>query len=534
MVSKLCMNCFSSYRPAEDGNICPVCVWDNAKPQAQGALKYGTELASRYVVGRAKTVNGEGITYCALEIASQRLVLIREFFPKAICRREDFGEITPDHDHHRTFQQYMEEFLELSKSVSRLRELTVVESVLDIFGENGTQYAVYENTDSVSLRRYVSDSGGRLSWNETSRLFTPVITALGLINSLGVAHLAISPETLRVTREGNMVISGFNINAVHRAGGILDVELYPGCAAVEQYSAKAVCGEVSDVYAMGACMLFALTGRLPTESTQRLRDQRLLISKEILKSVPPFAITAIANSLQIKQTARTGSFESLRMELTAAPAVVDEVEETDAIRRLPPISRGLPNRHRVPPIFWLIGSCLITLGILVVVASRWLGDQGMSFSDLGQLFENSSALETPIEVPDLVNQNYEQWERRFTSGEYDLKLKVVSQAFSSSVAEGFVIDQTPLSGETVQPGSTISVTVSKGEATRQLPEFENASFAELQETLTKAGFIPVKEEQFSDEVELGYVIGYKDYEVGETLEYGKDITVLVSAGPEEP
>ena len=98
MVSKLCMNCFSSYRPAEDGSICPVCVWDNAKPQAQGALKYGTELASRYVVGRAKTVNGEGITYCALEIASQRLVLIREFFPKAICRREDFGEITPDHD----------------------------------------------------------------------------------------------------------------------------------------------------------------------------------------------------------------------------------------------------------------------------------------------------------------------------------------------------------------------------------------------------------------------------------------------------
>ncbi len=114
----------------------------------------------------------------------------------------------------------------------------------------------------------------------------------------------------------------------------------------------------------------------------------------------------------------------------------------------------------------------------------------MSFSDLGQLFENSSALETPIEVPDLVNQNYEQWERRFTSGEYDLKLKVVSQAFSSSVAEGFVIDQTPLSGETVQPGSTISVTVSKGEATRQLPEFENASFAELQETLTKAGLCP--------------------------------------------
>ena len=534
MVSKLCMNCFSTYHPAEDGSICPVCTWDNSKPQAQGALKYGTELASRYVIGRARVVNGEGITYCALETATQRLVLIREFFPKGICRREDFGEITPDHDHHRTYQQYMEEFTELSKSVSRLRELTVVETVLDIFGENGTQYTVYENTDSVSLRRYVADSGGRLSWNETSRLFTPVITALGLINSLGVAHLAISPETLRVTREGNMLITGFNINAIHRAGGILDVELYPGCAAVEQYSAKAVCGEVSDVYAIGACMLFALTGRLPAESVQRLKDQRLMISKEILKSVPPFAITAMANSLQIKQAARTGSFESLRMELTAAPAVVDEVEETDAIRRLPPVSRGLPNRHRVPPIFWLLGSCLITLGILIVIASQWLGDQGMSFSDLGQLFENSSALETPIEVPDLVNQNFEQWERRFSSGEFDLKLKEATREFNTSVAEGYVIDQTPKGGEIVQPGSTISVTVSKGNPTRQLPEFEGTSFAELQETLTKTGFIPVKEEQFNSEIELGYVIGYKDYEVGETLDYSTTVTVLVSAGPEEP
>ena len=51
--------------------------------------------------------------------------------------------------------------------------------------------------------------------------------------------------------------------------------------------------------------------------------------------------------------------------------------------------------------------------------------------------------------------------------------------------------------------------------------------------MTQNGFAPLKEEQFSSEVEIGFVIGYKDHEVGDSLEYGSTVTVLVSAGPEE-
>lgn len=526
------MNCFSSYRPG-DGGACPICGWDNSRPQPQSALKYQTELTSRYIVGRAKSANGEGITYCALDSSTQKLVELREFFPRAIARREPGGEVAPVSEHSRTFQQYLEDFLELSKNVSRLRELSVVESVLDIFQENGTAYTVYKDPDTVSLRRYVADSGGRLSWNETSRLVTPVITALSLINSLGVSHLALSPETLRINRDNNMVITGFHINPVHRAGSLLDLDLYPGCAAIEQYSPKAACGEVSDVYALGACMLFCLTGQLPDDAPRRLRDQRLMIAKEILRTVPPFAITAIANSLQIKQAMRTGSFETFRTELSSAPALVDEVEETDAIRRLPPDSRDLPRRrHGLPPVAWLIGSCLISLVVLAFLASRWMGDQGMSFHDLGQIFgENQS--EEPVQVPNMVNQSYEIWQNRTESGEFPFTLKVSNQVFDSAVAEGNIVEQTPASGETVQPGATVSVVVSKGSATRTLPDFQGASFAELQAELTENGFEPQKEEQFSSEIELGYVIGYKDYEVGDTLDYATRIVVLVSAGPEE-
>lgn len=532
MASKLCMNCFSACHPEENGGRCPMCGWDNTRAQPSGLLKYQTELASRYLVGRAKAANGEGVTYCALDTATQKPVELREFFPRAIARREDNGLVVPLREHSRTYQQYMEDFLELSKNVSRLREVTVVESVLDIVEENGTAYTVYGEGDAISLRRYVEDAGGRLTWNETSRLFSPAITALSLINSLGVSHLAISPETLWVNRDGNLLITGFHINAVHRAGGLLELDLHPGCAAVEQYSAKAVCGEGCDVYALAACMLFSLTGRLPEAATERLHDQRLMISKDILKAVPPFAVTAIANALQIKQSLRTGSFEIFRAELTSTPVVEEVVEETDAIRRLPPVSRDLPRRRYTPPPFvWLIASCAIALVVLGILASRWLGDQGMSFGDLGQIFDNSA--EEQVEVPPMVGQGYDHWQKRVESGELDFVLKVSSQVYDDTAAEGIIISQVPEAGEKIRPGGTVSVTVSKGSVTRTLPDYAGVSFAELQAKLTELGFVPAKEEVASSEVEMGYVIGYKDRQPGDALDYGTTVTVIVSLGPEE-
>ncbi len=214
-------------------------------------------------------------------------------------------------------------------------------------------------------------------------------------------------------------------------------------------------------------------------------------------------------------------------------ALADEVEETDAIRRLPPVSRDLPRRRYTPPPFvWLIASCAIALVVLGIFASRWLGSQGMSFSDLGQIFEESSE-EEPVEVPDMRNQNYQHWEKRTQSGELDFKLKISSRVFDANAAEGIIISQVPEPGETVQPGGTVSVTVSNGSATRTLPDYTGSSFADFQAVLTENGFVPLKEEQRSSDVEQGFVIGYKDHEVGDTLDYGSTVTVLVSAGAEE-
>ncbi len=531
MASKLCMNCFAGYRPEVDGSFCPQCSWDNSKPQVPEGLRFQTVLASRYVTGRVRSMNSEGITYMALDRASQKTVTIREFYPRPLASRRQDQSIAPPKENQAVFDKYADEFLELGKGVSRLRELTVIESVLDIFEENGTVYTVYRYTPTVSLRSYI-ENNGRLGWNEVNRMFMPVLTALGLINSLGISHLGISPDTLRVTKDRNLLLTGFCIHAARRAGSPIPADLDPGCAAIEQYSSKALCGEGSDVYALGASMLYALTGRPPKEAPKRLEDPRLLIARDVMKTLPPFAVTAIANSLQVKQGQRTGSFERFRSELSAAPALVEEIDQTDAIRRLPPINMSLPQNRGLPPVVWLIGSCVVTLVALVIVASAWLGDRGMSFGDLGQLFDGTAAAQSAIEVPNMLNQSYEDWEKRIKDGEYELQLKISSRSFSSTIDEGNIISQSPFAGESVKPGDTIVVTVSKGAATRALPEIKGVSFADLQELLSSNGFVPMRQEEHSDDIGPGYVIRYVDHEPGDSLDYGATVTVVVSAGPE--
>ncbi len=533
MESKLCMNCFAGYHP-EEGEICPVCGWDNTKAQIRDGLEFHTVLASRYVIGRVKAMNGEGFTYAALDRTTKRVVEIREFFPMSLASRTpDDPSLVPIPGREVEFEQYLQEFIQLSKGVSRLRELTVVTSVLDIFEENYTAYAVYEFVPALSLRRFVENKGGSIGWNEANRMFTPVLTALGLINSLGISHLGISPDTLRVAKNNTLLITGFSIRAARQAGGSIREELYPGCAAIEQYKDQSVCGEASDVYGFAASLLFALTGSLPLEAPQRAKDQRLMISREVLHTLPPFAITALANALQVSPDHRTSSFERLKAELAAAPTIVNEVNQTEAIRRLPPLDVDLPRNKGLPPAVWLVGSCAITLIALIIVASMWMGDRGMSFGDLTQLFDASSVTESSQTVPSLINQNYDECVKKTEDGEWDFKLKVSARIFSETVDEGNIISQTPFQNEPLAPGDTILVTVSKGSPTRTLPPIKGVTFAELQDLLTKNGFVPEKVEEPNNDLEPGYVIRYQDHAEGDSLDYGSSIVVVVSSGPAE-
>lgn len=110
---------------------------------------------------------------------------------------------------------------------------------------------------------------------------------------------------------------------------------------MEQYTDQR-CGEYTDVYGFTASLLFALTGTLPKNAMLRRKDTRLLISSQILKTIPPHVITAIANGLQVAPEDRTATFERLRAELSAAPTVTASIETMEIKKRLPAAYQSIP------------------------------------------------------------------------------------------------------------------------------------------------------------------------------------------------
>ena len=136
-----CKNCFSALELPN--GICPVCGWDNKKSQIPEGLEYGTVLNAHYQVGRAKSMNGEGITYAGFDTTTKKMVDIREFYPVSIAARQEDGCILAQQGKENDYEEYLEKFVEMSKNVSRIREVNVVVSILDFFEENYTAYAIY-------------------------------------------------------------------------------------------------------------------------------------------------------------------------------------------------------------------------------------------------------------------------------------------------------------------------------------------------------------------------------------------------------
>ena len=83
-----CYNCFQEKSEAE--GPCPYCGFDLAENEKKFpvALRAGTVLNDRYIIGRVLGQGGFGITYLALDTQLNAKVAIKEFMPGEIATRQ--------------------------------------------------------------------------------------------------------------------------------------------------------------------------------------------------------------------------------------------------------------------------------------------------------------------------------------------------------------------------------------------------------------------------------------------------------------
>jgi serine/threonine protein kinase/beta-lactam-binding protein with PASTA domain len=110
-----------------------------------------------------------------------------------------------------------------------------------------------------------------------------------------------------------------------------------------------------------------------------------------------------------------------------------------------------------------------------------------------------------------------------------LEAEVVERRFHDEIADGDVIAQRQ-SGM-VPSGSTVGLVISKGHAPVEIPRVAGLSEAQASERLQAAGFTVTTEEDFSNAVDRGLVIGVSP-KAGEQVPYASTVTLKVSLGPE--
>ena len=534
----LCMGCMQ-----EIGNnkICPECGFNNSEKQHAPFLPYGTVLSNRYIVGSGIDTNGESTRYISFDKQTGDVVIICEFLPMGLFNREEgSAEIRINYENRLAYNKLKDEFISYYRILCELRDLSALMKVHNIFEENNTVYVVEENEDLIPFEEYVERSNGSLEWDIARPLFMPVISALEALHKRGVGHYAIAPKNIFITSSGKIKISGFATENERKRGTPLKSQLFSGAAAPEQYDDNFPLDDITDIYGFCSTLFYALTGHLPKSAPERRKDSRLLMSTTTVKRLPPHVVSALANGLQVERENRITDFDELRSQLSVAhtaKAIQEEISRT-ASMNLSKSDKSQKGRNGMSHTSIVIISAAITVLVLGIAGVFWLMQNPLAGVFGGNTSETVASTQstewTGATIPNYVGMNYDDVMKQ---AEGDTKITVYrsyTDEYSDQYKEGTVMSQNPPAGSKVtqEDGILISITVSKGPQMRELPKIEGLKLDEAASDIAVQGLLATAEYQYSNTVAEDRVIGYKSHQEGDTVEYGTNVTIIVSKGKE--
>ena len=512
MSKYLCMKCM---RHIGEEPVCSHCGFDNRQRQDAPFLPLRTVLSQRYLVGCALSQNGDGIEYMGFDMVQNSPISIREYFPLPISvRANDFHSVLVRNGSDSIYNSCRMEFLTLWRGLARLRQLSAIMPVYDIFEENNTVYTVSEYIDSISLRDYLLNTAeGRLSWESCRKLFTPLLSTLSAIHSCGIIHGGISPTAIVVGVDGKLRFTEFSIRSVRSSSGLLTCGLPAGYAAIEQYNSGKL-GPYTDIYAFAATMYRALVGNTPLEATARMTNDRLMVPAQLAENIPAYFLSALANALRIMPGDRTQTVEQFRAELSGAPSVI--VGQQQMIAQSRPVERteqraddgekrrdahdesdeSTDGEKAVKSHSKTSAVVASIIGVVVIVCLVLLFVFRDAIFSPGEVADpsESSTLESTSDgtgdenvLPNLIGQSYDTvtnfYSDRFT-------IVVDSEEYSDEYERGVIIDQDIPMGTILDPDAetVVRVVISKGEEQITLVDVEGYTADEATEILTERGF----------------------------------------------
>lgn len=292
-------------------------------------LKERSELQNgKYRILSILGQGGFGITYLAEHTMLDKMVAIKEFFPKEYCDRdENTSHVTVGTKNSTEIVEMLRgKFIKEAKNISKLRHPNII-TIHDIFQENGTAYYVMEYVEGASLSQMVKEQGA-LSEENALGYIRKIADAVSYMHSLSMNHLDLKPANIMVrASDDEPILIDFGLSKQYDASGgqtsTTPVGISHGFAPIEQYRPGGVSTFTpqTDVYALGATLYNLLSGEVPPHYSDILEDGL----PELPTSVSQKVVEAVEHAMEVKKNKRPSSIQAFLEELNVTSQKKDVV-----------------------------------------------------------------------------------------------------------------------------------------------------------------------------------------------------------------
>ena len=405
MEVRRCMKCMHPLTAGE--TVCPECGRAYGSANAETfALKPGTILEGKYLVGEMLGQGGFGITYIGFDLLLEQKVAIKEYYPMStgmVSREGHSTVVWSSAMMGKTgTQKGFDSFLKEARKMAKLGGIPGVVGVKSVFIQNETAYIVMDFIEGETLLKKLQKNGP-MDFDSCVKLMTPIMQALAEVHEHGIIHRDISPDNIMVRPDGKLILldlgAAKDLDIQGNDGSVQSSQMVAkhGFSPIEQYSKSGKVGPWTDIYAMAATIYYCCTGILPPPATDRTIDDTLACQPRLTQA----QFDILADCMHMRPQDRPQSMDTLLQMLTRLqgeakvepPKVIPEVEppkpvetkaappkpmETEPVaQKIQPINPEAqptqPPRHDVKPerplSKWLIPGVAAVVAVIALAIS---------------------------------------------------------------------------------------------------------------------------------------------------------------------
>ncbi|GAA2424953.1 Stk1 family PASTA domain-containing Ser/Thr kinase [Streptomyces mauvecolor] len=495
----------------------------------------GQVLDGRYRVDARIAVGGMATVYRAVDTRLDRVLALKVMHPSLAADAS-----------------FVERFIREAKSVARLAHPNVV-GVFDQGAQDQYVYLAMEYVAGCTLRDVLRERGA-LQPRAALDILEPVLAALGAAHRAGFVHRDMKPENVLIGDDGRVKVADFGLvravdSVTSTTGSVLGTVSYLAPEQIEHGTADTR----ADVYACGVVLYEMLTGAKPhhgdtpaqilyahlhegvpapsvavpglaleldelvASATARnpdvrphdavallaqTRTARAALDDEQLDAVPPGAHSSAGRSGADDRTSVIPRALTTPVTPAAGPLPAEAVREEAVNRtsrlimpqRIEDEPEPAPRRPRRPS----RGRFDNRRGLIAIVAALLLifgVGAGVWYINSGQF----------TRVPALIGQSEDAAKKKLSGA--GLGVRKVDRQFSDTVERGQVMSTDPATGARIRGNGSVTLVVSRGPETAQVPQLDGMPLDKAKSELNKAGFAPGDtSSEFNESVPQGSVI----------------------------